>query len=195
MNAAVLTTKLSGRLDADFTPRGVQPHVVATASLLLVGGAAWLGTEYGYRHGALFLIGAACGLVLYHSAFGFTAAYRGLVTAGDGRGLRAQALMLAVATVLFAPILAGGHGLDTPVIGAVAPAGVSVLVGAFVFAIGMQLGGGCGSGTLFHVGSGATPLVFTLTGFVAGSVIATFHMVFWTSLPALGEISLGETLG
>lgn len=190
-----LTLNAARRLGATFDPRPAQPHVVATASVLLAGGAAWLGAVYGYRHGALFLIGAACGLVLYHSAFGFTAAYRALVTAGDGRGLRAQALMLAVATVLFAPILAAGHGLGTPVIGAVAPAGVSVLAGAFVFAIGMQLGGGCGSGTLFHLGSGATPLVFTLTGFVAGSVIATFHMVFWTSLPALGEISLGETLG
>jgi uncharacterized membrane protein YedE/YeeE len=25
-------------------------------------------------------------------------------------------------------------------------------VGAFVFAVGMQLGAGCGSGTLFHLG-------------------------------------------
>ena len=194
-DAAVLTTRTTGRLDARFTPRPAQPRVVATAGVLLVGGAAWLSAAYGYRHGALFLIGAACGLVLYHSAFGFTAAYRALVTAGDGRGLRAQALMLAVATILFAPILAAGHGLGTPAAGAIAPASVSVLAGAFVFAIGMQLGGGCGSGTLFHVGSGATPLVFTLTGFVVGSVIATFHMVFWTSLPTLGEVSLGKTLG
>ncbi len=176
-------------------PRRAQPRVVATAGVLLLSGAAALSAGYGFRQGALFLIGAGFGLVLYHAAFGFTAAYRAVVTSGDGRGLRAQALMLAVATVLFAPILAGGWGFGTPVVGAVAPASVSVLGGAFVFAIGMQLGGGCGSGTLFHLGSGATPLVFTLTGFVAGSVIATFHMGFWTSVPTLGEISLGETLG
>ncbi len=175
--------------------RRIQPRVVATAGVLVAGGAAWLGVVYGPRHGALFLIGAGLGLVLYQSAFGFTAAYRALVTSGDGRGLRAQTLMLAVATVLFAPILAGGHGLGTVVAGAVAPASVSVLGGAFIFAVGMQLGGGCGSGMLFHLGSGATPLVFTLVGFVAGAVVATFHMVFWTAMPTLGEVSLGETLG
>ncbi len=169
--------------------------VVTAAGALLAGGAVSLGASYGLRQGALFLIGGGLGLVLHHSAFGFTAAYRALVTTGDGRGLRAQALMLAVGTVLFTPILAGGHGLGTAVAGALAPASVSVLVGAFVFAIGMQLGGGCGSGTLFHLGAGSLPLAFTLAGFVGGSVIATFHMAFWVSLPTLGEVSLNEWLG
>lgn len=172
-----------------------QPRVVAAAVALLAAGAAWLAASYGVRHGALFLIGAGCGLVLYHAAFGFTAAFRAVVTTGDARGLRAQLVMLAVATVLFAPILAAGQGLGTTVGGAVAPAGVSVAVGAFIFAIGMQLGGGCGSGTLFHLGSGATSLAFTLAGFIAGSVIATFHMPFWWSTPALADASLGQLLG
>jgi len=140
-------------------------------------------------------VGAGCGIALHHAAFGFTAAYRALVTTGDGRGLRAQLLMLAVATVLFAPVLAAGRGLGVEAGGALAPASVSVLVGAFIFAIGMQLGGGCGSGTLFHLGSGRAPLPVTLAGFLAGSVIATFHMPFWWSLPSLGEVSLGHALG
>jgi len=38
-------------------------------------------------------------------------------------------------------------------------------------------------------------LAFTLVGFIAGSVIATFHMPFWWATPSLGEISLGVTLG
>jgi hypothetical protein len=126
----------------DGRPRRVQPRVVAGAVALLVAGAGWLGPEYGPRHGALFLVGAALGLVLYHSVFGFTTAFRVFTTMGDGQGIRAQMLMLAVATVLFAPLLASGEALGTPVAGALAPAGVSVLVGAFVFAVGMQLGGG-----------------------------------------------------
>jgi hypothetical protein len=103
--------------------------------------------------------------------------------------------MLALATVLFAPMLASGEAFGRPVAGAVAPASLSVLVGAFVFAIGMQLGGGCGSGTLYHVGVGSSRLVLTLLFFVVGAVLATFHMPFWTALPSLGEISLGERLG
>lgn len=35
----------------------------------------------------------------------------------------------------------------------------------------------------------------TLVAFIAGSVLATFHMPFWWNTPSLGEISLGETLG
>ncbi|MEX2224002.1 MAG: YeeE/YedE family protein [Candidatus Rokuibacteriota bacterium] len=163
--------------------------------MLLGGGTIALGAAYGPRQGGLFLLGAGCGVALHHAAFGFTAAYRALVTTGDGRGLRAQLVMLAVATVLFAPVLAGGRGLGVDVAGALAPASVSVLIGAFIFAIGMQLGGGCGSGTLFHLGSGRLPLAVTLLGFLAGSLIATFHMPFWWSLLSLGDVSLGLTLG
>jgi uncharacterized membrane protein YedE/YeeE len=173
----------------------VQWNVVAVGGALLCRGAGALWAAYGLRHGTLFLLGAGCGIALHHAAFGFTAAYRMLVTTGDGRGFRAQLLMLAVATVLFAPVLAAGRGLGIEAGGALAPAGVSVLVGAFIFAIGMQLGGGCGSGTLFHLGSGRAPLAVTLVGFLAGSVIATFHMPFWWSLPSLGEVSLGRRLG
>lgn len=123
-------------------PRRMQPRVVTAAVALLLAGAAWLGAEYGPRQGTLFLVGAGLGLVLYQAAFGFTTAFRVFVTTGDGRGIRAQMLMFAVATLLFAPILASGEVLGTAVGGALAPASVSVLVGAFMFAIGMQLGGG-----------------------------------------------------
>jgi len=116
--------------------------VVGAAVALFLGGALWLGANYGLRHGALFLVGAGLGLVLYQAAFGFTTAFRVFVTDGNGRGIRAQMLMFAVATLLFAPMLAAGEVLGTPVGGGVAPASVSVLVGAFIFAVGMQLGGG-----------------------------------------------------
>src|SRR3990170_4457360 len=113
------------------SPRRVQPRVVGAAGALLLGGAGWLGAQYGFRHAGLFLVGAGCGLVLYHSFFGFTTAFRVFVTAGDGRGLRAQMLMLAVAPPLFPPIRAAGELSGAAVGGAVAPAGVSVLGGAY----------------------------------------------------------------
>lgn len=140
--ARTLTVEGPAGVAAEQGPRRVQPWVVGTAGTLLLAGAVWLGANYGLRHAALFLIGAGCGLVLYHAAFGFTTAFRVFVTAGDGRGLRAQMLMLAVATLLFAPLLASGEVFGTAVGGAVAPVGMSVLVGAFIFGIGMQLGGG-----------------------------------------------------
>ena len=38
-------------------------------------------------------------------------------------------------------------------------------------------------------------MAVTLVAFIAGSVLATFHMPFWSATPALGEIALGESLG
>ena len=31
--------------------------------------------------------------------------------------------------------------------------------------------------------------------FVAGSVLATFHVSFWSMMPSLGDVALGERLG
>lgn len=141
-DAMPITVRASREIAAEARLRKAQPGVVGVAVALLVVGALWLGANYGLRHGALFLVGAALGLVLYQAAFGFTTAFRVFVADGNGRGIRAQMLMFAVATVLFAPMLASGVGLGTAVGGGAAPASVSVLVGAFIFAVGMQLGGG-----------------------------------------------------
>jgi hypothetical protein len=116
----------------------IQLWVVGVAVLCLVVGVTHLTEHYGLRHGALFLVGSALGLVLYHARFGFTTAFRLFVATGDGRGIRAQMLMLTVTTMLFAPILA----LNDTAGGAVAPVSLSVLIGACMFSIGMQLGGG-----------------------------------------------------
>src|SRR2546427_3673131 len=127
----------------------VQVSVATGAAGFLTVGALWLATRYGPRQGALLLVGAALGLTLHHAVFGFTAAYRALVTVGDGRGVRAQLLMLAVATVLFAPVLAAGEIFGASVAGAVAPAGVAGGRGAVVFGGGgANAGGGGGPGGL-----------------------------------------------
>jgi hypothetical protein len=173
----------------------MQPRVVAAAVALLAGGAIRLAVGYGGRQAGLFLIGAACGVVLYHAAFGFTAAFASFAAGGGGRGLRAQMLMLAVATVLFAPVLAAGDVFGVPVSGSVAPVGAAVAAGAFMFGAGMQLGGGCGSGCLFHLGAGTTSMTVVLVAFVIGSTVATFHMPFWWNTPSLGSITLADRLG
>ncbi len=114
-----------------------QPWVTGVAIIFLTIAAIYLLSAYSSRQAALLLVGAGFGLVLYHAGFGFTSAFHALLTTGDGRGLRAQMLMLAIATLLFAPLIAFGDAG-----GAVAPLSLSVLAGAFIFGIGMQLGGG-----------------------------------------------------
>ena len=124
------------------------------AFIILVLGALFLQNSVGSRQVLLLVVGAALGLTLYHAAFGFTSAWRVFINERRGAGLRAQMVMLALAVLLFFPALGAGTLFGQPVVGLVAPAGVSVIFGAFIFGIGMQLGGGCASGTLFTVGGG-----------------------------------------
>ena len=104
-------------------------------------------------------------------------------------------VMLAVAVVLFFPALGAGTLFGQPVVGLVAPVGVSVLFGAFIFGIGMQLGGGCASGTLFTVGGGNARMLVTLFFFICGSLIATHHVDWWFALPSFPATSIVQTLG
>jgi uncharacterized membrane protein YedE/YeeE len=173
----------------------LNPKPLGVALLLILLGAWYLAQNVGARFAALFVVGALLGLTLYHAAFGFTSAWRVFIADGRGAGLRAQMLMLAVGVALFFPVLSNGTLFGAPVTGLVSPAGTSVIVGAFLFGIGMQLGGGCASGTLYTVGGGSTRMIVTLIAFIAGSVIGTAHMPFWTSLPQLKPVSVVNTLG
>jgi uncharacterized membrane protein YedE/YeeE len=161
----------------------------------IIGGAALLGAIINPKQAALYVLGAALGLVLYHAAFGFTSAWRVFIADRRGEGLRAQMVMLAIASILFFPVLASGTLFGQPVAGNVSPAGIGVLVGAFIFGIGMQLGGGCASGTLYTVGGGSTRMVITLAAFIAGSAIGAAHLHWWTALPSLPKISIIELWG
>ncbi len=157
--------------------------------------AAVTGQTVDTRQVLLLMVGAGFGLVLYHASFGFTAAWRHMISSGRGRGLRAQMLLLAVTVCLFFPALAERSLFGAPVAGFVLPAGTSVIVGAFIFGIGMQLGGGCGSGTLFTIGGGSTRMVITLVFFCVGSVIGTLHLGWWLELPGFGLYSVVHRWG
>jgi uncharacterized membrane protein YedE/YeeE len=162
---------------------------------LLVVCALFLQSAVGGRQVLLLIVGAALGLTLYHAAFGFTSAWRVFINERRGAGLRAQMVMLAVAVVLFFPALGAGTLFGTPVTGLVAPAGVSVVFGAFIFGIGMQMGGGCASGTLFTVGGGNARMLVTLLFFIVGSLIATHHVDWWFSLPSFPATSIVKSFG
>ncbi|MGF1625517.1 MAG: YeeE/YedE family protein [Alphaproteobacteria bacterium] len=192
-------TAATARIGEPFPQLGRLPPLSIAAALvglvaLATGGIA-LADAYDWRRGAQLILGAALGITLYHAAFGFTGAWRQFIVERRGAGLRAQMLMLAIAVVLFFPVLAEGSLFGRPVAGFVMPAGTSVIIGAFIFGIGMQLGGGCASGTLFAAGGGNARMVVVLGFFVLGSVIATAHLPWWYSLPSLGAHSLVRAAG
>src|SRR4051812_37520960 len=169
------------------------PVTVAAALILL--GATYLAAAFTWRQGALFLVGAGAGIVLYHAAFGFTSSWRAMIADRRGEGLRAQMLMLALTCAAFFPILAHGKIFGQVVRGSVSPVGVPVIAGAFLFGVGMQLGGGCASGTLYTAGGGSVRMLVTFAAFIAGSVLGAFHQTFWQSAPTFQPISLVANFG
>src|SRR4029079_9796393 len=168
----------------------------ATITTILIALAAWyLNAVISWRQAALLLVGAGAGVVLYHAAFGFTSSWRVFIADRRGAGLRAQMLMLALTCAVFFPLLAAGSVFGQAVRGSISPIGVGVAAGAFLFGLGMQLGGGCASGTLFSVGGGSTRMLLTLLFFIIGSVVGTAHMPWWSAQPAFAATSIVTTMG
>lgn len=187
-------TPLGAEAELSTMPARLQGGVLAAAAsaagLVLVAAPApqW-------RLPVLFALGIALGATLYATAFGFTSAYRRLIVNRDAGGVRAQIVMVGIATALFAPVLAAGTALGQSVTGAVAPAGLQVAIGAFLFGIGMQLGGGCGSGSLYVAGGGGARMVIVLIAFCVGGFWASLHMDWWARLPVWETQAISERLG
>lgn len=181
-------------------PNYLPAAAVDRVPALVAGGALAIGflaiaAMVDLRQAALFIVGGLLGTALYHGSFGFTGGWRRMAVERRGHGLRAQMLMIGVAALAMIPLLAAGSLGGQPLVGALAPVGVSVLVGAAIFGLGMQLGGGCGSGTLFTVGGGSSRMLVTLLFFILGAVIGTAHLPWWLALPSLPAIDLGRAVG
>ena len=166
---------------------------LAALAGLLAAAAMQPGTNW--RMPALVLVGFGIGAVLLRTMFGFAGAFRALVERGDASGFRAHAMMLFVATALMLPLLAMGSLFGIKLHGGETSVGVGFAVGALLFGAGMQVGGGCASGTLFALGGGNAKLVGTLAGFVVGSALGAAHMGFWWSLPSLPAVTAQGLVG
>jgi len=169
------------------------PAALAIAALIL--GATYLAAAVTWQQAALYLVGGAAGIVLYHAAFGFTSAWRVFISDRRGAGLRAQMLMLALTCAVFFPVLASGELFGHAARGSVSPLSVGLLVGAFMFGVGMQLGGGCASGTLYTAGGGNARMLVTLFFFIVGSVAGAAQLPMWQRSPALASVSLVGRFG
>src|ERR1700759_5633797 len=140
---------------------------------------------------ALLAFGFALGAVFLKTEFSFTASWRRLIVRGQADGFLAGLLLIAVATTAIVPAAALLPGFG----GAIAPIGPSLIVGAFVFGIGMQLANGCGSGTLYTAGGGSGRMIVTLAFFIAGSVIGSLHLPAFLALGGIDPILAADYLG
>jgi hypothetical protein len=147
--------------------------------------------EENWRIAALLALGVALGAVLFSTRFGFAGGYRRLLAVGDARGVGAQLLLIVLTSLALAPPLAFGQS-----VGAWFPLGWTVPIGAFLFGVGMMLGGGCGSGTLYALGGGAARLAITLAFFCFGAFASSLHLPWWRDALGGGQPQvLGDMIG
>jgi hypothetical protein len=170
--------------------RGDKIVLAAAASGMLVVAALLVRTG-AWSSVALFGVAAALGWVFLTASFGYTGAFRNWLARGDGSGLAAGLLVAAVAALVIVPVsaLVGGYG------GFVAPLGLPAVVGAALFGLGMQLGNGCASGTLYAAGGGSPRMWVVLPFFCLGGVLGTLMLPAALSWPTLPAVALGALLG
>lgn len=155
--------------------------IIKAASLFaLMALSAWLVLQTaGQRQAVLLLLGYALGAVLFYATFSFSNGWRRMVSERKSIWLRAQMVMLVVASALILPVLAEGSLWGTPVFAYIRPIGASLIAGAFMFGIGMQLVGSCASGTLYNSGGGQFKMLIALMTFAVGALLASAHYGWW----------------
>jgi uncharacterized membrane protein YedE/YeeE len=139
----------------------------------------------------LILGGFALGVAFLKAEFSYTASWRRFITRGEAGGLIGGLIVIAIAALAIVPVAA----LSTKFGGAIAPIGPSLLVGAVVFGIGMQLANGCGSGTLYTAGGGSGRMLITLAFFIVGSVFGSLSLPSFLALGGINPVLASDYLG
>jgi len=172
------------------TPRHDWPFLIAAvlATAVLVALVVLDGQP---ASAALILLGFVLGVAFLKTEFSFTAAWRHFLVRGEAGGLLAALLLIAVAATVIVPVSALVPGFG----GAIAPIGPSLVIGAFVFGIGMQLANGCGSGTLYTAGGGSGRMLIALALFIVGSVIGSLHLPAFLALGGVDPILASNYFG
>ena len=136
-----------------------------------------------YRYAICLGVGTLIGITLRYSRFCFTAAFRDPFVSGNTRILRGIILAMIISTIGFAFIQANyihykGTNYDL-IPGAVSSVGFHVMIGAFLFGIGMVLAGGCASSVLLRIGEGHISHWIVLLGFIIGTLLGAKDYSFW----------------
>lgn len=184
----------SGGADNAITVSGTDKAFGLAAIMGLLAISLILQHEVSTQKAILFLLGAGLGVSLFRSLIGCTGGWRRYVRLGRSDAIRSQLLLLAALSIAFFPII-GAAFPNIQASAALGPVSLSVLIGAFIFGIGMQFAGGCGSGTLFTAGSGNVKMVVTLIFFIVGATIGSLHLPAWLALPNMGPISSVSAIG
>jgi len=185
MSTASLAAPRSGaaaRFDLLFLALALGASAILVALTLLDGAPA---------SAALIVGGFGLGVAFLKAEFSYTASWRRFLTRGEAGGLLGGLIVIAVTALAVVPVAA----LAPKFGGAIAPLGPSLIVGAFVFGIGMQLANGCGSGTLYTVGGGSGRMLIALLFFCIGSVFGSLSLPSFLALGGIDPVLASDYLG
>ncbi|HCX65690.1 MAG TPA: YeeE/YedE family protein, partial [Eubacteriaceae bacterium] len=149
------------------------------AGLILLGAMIVLSIYLSATSGRLplfLMTGVGLGYIMTRTRYGFAGGIKRIYVTGEGSLTKALLLMLAVAVV----IVGAMHWMQAAA--GQTPAGTSsvhilnlpLIIGGFLFGIGMIFSGGCASGTLTDLGEGAGRAAITLIFFILGSIPGLF---------------------
>jgi uncharacterized protein len=160
---------------------------LASASILI----ALVLLDHQPASAALIVGGFGLGVAFLKAEFSYTASWRRFLTRGEAGGLLGGLIVIAICACVVVPVAA----LSPNYGGAIAPLGPSLIIGAFVFAVGMQLANGCGSGTLYTVGGGSGRMLVALLFFVIGSFLGSLSLPAFLALGGIDPVLASDYLG
>ncbi|MDK2904162.1 MAG: uncharacterized protein PWR12_238, partial [Eubacteriaceae bacterium] len=156
----------------ELTPKKkIQPYIglVLLIAIIIFGAVKGMKDQFL----PLFLMtGVALGYILTRSRYGFAGGFKRIYVTGEGSLSKALLVMFAISMFLAAGLQwsAVQMGIDPPGLSSLKFLNISILLGGFLFGIGMILAGGCASGTLSDVGEGEGRSLIALVTFIFGSI-------------------------
>ncbi|MBU3142916.1 YeeE/YedE thiosulfate transporter family protein [Clostridium sp. CF012] len=128
-------------------------------------------------------VGIGIGIALRYSRFCFSAALRDPFFLGNTKLFRGLLLALMISTIGFGVIqytYLKHNSIDYGLIpGSITSVGPHIIIGAFMFGVGMVIAGGCASGVLMRIGEGHALHWVVLLGFLIGSTLGAKNYPFW----------------
>ena len=135
-----------------------------------------------WRNGFLVLLSGLFGFILKFGPFGYTCTFKSMIVKQDFSEYRDMLIMLFTGTLLCSifemfPSLRPLFQTNPKdkLSDSSAPIGLSLVIGSFLFGIGMQLGSGCASGTFVGIGGGFLKAYVVLPFFIIGATIFTLN--------------------
>lgn len=169
---------------ADKTRKIAAIGLLGLVSLVIIGLVL---LDSGIRGAGLFVTGAGLGALFFGFQYGFASGWRRFLETGDTSAIATHFFLIFLCSLLF--LTASLFGISAS--GAFAPVSVSLVIGAFIFGIGMQLANGCGSGVLFSFGGGSSRMLVALPFFIIGSVIGSLWLPDALSWGSVNPVIIG----